>query len=268
MPVHLLRPRAIVGHLLVLAVVIGCVALGLWQLARLAEVRAINAHLEARLEPEPRDVDEVIAAATPPGATQPDSDALEFRRVRARGVYLTDEEVLQRNREHRTLSGFHVLTPLDLGDGRTLLVRRGWVPASFDEPPIDVAAPPDSPVEVTGVLEAPVPQPGFGPRDPDTGVLARVFHTDTARLDPQMSGTVLPTVLRLEEQAPSTNSDVLEALAPPVLDEANHRSYAVQWFIFATIALIAYVFWLRASMRAEPATGDEQQPQSRGRTNR
>ncbi len=251
---HLLRPRAIVGHFLVLAVVGGCVALGQWQLDRLAEVRAVNARLEARLEPDLRPLDEVLAATPVTGTGMPASDALEFRRVRARGVYLHDEEVLQRNREHRTVSGFHLLTPLDVGDGRTLLVRRGWVPASFDEPPVDAAAPPSGPVEVTGVLEAPVTQPGFGPRDPDTGVLARVFHTDTARLDSQMSGTMLPAVLRLEQQSPPTDSDVLEALAPPVLDEANHRSYAIQWHTFAVIALVTYGFWLRTSMRTGRTT--------------
>jgi surfeit locus 1 family protein len=255
----LLRPRALLRHLLVLAVAVTCVSLGMWQLDRLGEVRASNALLEARMAAPEADLADLLAEAGlyagGLAAGGLDADAIEsltFRRVRVSGTYLADEEVLQRNREHRGQTGFHVLTPLDLGDGRTLLVRRGWVPADLDTPPVAEAAPPDGPVTLTGILERSIDQPGFGPRDLDDGVLERVFHADTSRLDAQMSGDLLPVVLRLVDDAQDT---LPRGLDEPVLDEANHRSYAVQWFTFAALAVVTYGAWLWSRRRAGGRVG-------------
>ncbi len=236
----LLRPTAILSHVLVLAVALGCVALGTWQLGRLAEVRANNALLAERMDNAPVDLTELTEAG------DVDEVALEFRPVTATGTYRHEEEILQRNRDHQGQTGFHLLTPLELETGTVVLVRRGWVPSDLSEPPVAETAPPDGAVSVAGVLERPVPQPSFGARDPDEGHLARVFHTDTARLDRQVDGALFPMVLRLETQVPPLNAGPGElpfAIAPPQLDEANHLSYAVQWFSFAALALITYGAW-------------------------
>lgn len=242
----LLRPFAIVTHLLVLAVAVTCVALGQWQFDRLAQVRDSNALLEERLRADPVELATLVDADDP---GRLDAEALEFRRVEVVGTYRPDEEVLQRNRDHVGQQGFHTLTPLELPDGVVVLVRRGWVPAQLSDPPVEEALPPVGEVVVRGLLEKPVPQPGFGPRDPDDGVLERVFHTDTTRLDRQVEGTLFRMVLRLEEQQPATAGDLPLSLERPVLDEANHLSYALQWYAFAAIALITYGFWLRSRHR-------------------
>ena len=242
----LLRPRALVSHALVLAVVAVLVALGQWQVARLGEVRAQNALLSERLAAPAADLTDLLAAGA-------DAADLAFRRVTATGPFRPAEEVLQRNRVNAGLTGLDVLTPLDLGDGRTLLVRRGWVPPDLDEPPVAAAAPPAGPVRVAGVLEASVDQPAFGARDPDDGRLARVFHPDTARLDRQMTGTLLPVVLRLADPVPTDPEGLPRPPGPPALDEGSHLSYAVQWHLFAALALIAYAAWLRRRLRTPAA---------------
>jgi surfeit locus 1 family protein len=242
----LLRPRALLGHLLVLTVAVACVALGLWQLDRLGQVRDHNARLEARVEAPAVDLADVSVDSDP--------TELEFRQATATGTFRPDEEVLQRGQQDpRGQQGYHVLTPLDLGDGRTLLVRRGWVPTGLSEPSAPEAAPPSGEVTVTGVLQLPVPQPGFGPQDPQEGRLARVFHPDTERLDGQMTGRLLPLVL-LAEDLPATGDGFPVALDRPALDEANHRSYAVQWFTFAALAVVTYAFWLRRRPRTPSPT--------------
>jgi len=178
-----------------------------------------------------------------------DVQALEFRRVRATGVFRPEEEVLQRNRLQRGLQGLDVLTPLDLGGGTTLLVRRGWVPRELDTPPVDEAPPPPGTVSVTGILELSVDQPTFGARDPADGVLERVFHPDTERLDRQMSGTLLPVVLRMDALPGADATTLPAAPEPPGLDEGSHLSYAAQWHLFAVLAVVAYGFWWRARIR-------------------
>ena len=253
---HLLRPWAILSHVIVLTVVVVCVLLGQWQLDRLGEVRASNARLESRLTAEPL----VVTALD---RVELDEEALEYRRATAVGVYRAEEEVLQRNRSLQGRQGFHVLTPLELRDGRVLLVRRGWVPAELDQPPVPEAAPPSGTVEVTGLLERPVEQPSFGARDPADGVLERVFHADTGRLDRQVEGELVPMVLRLETQEPPLGGQPGELPVPlerPVLSEANHLSYAVQWHSFALIAAITYGAWWWSRLRRSPRAAPDHAP--------
>ena len=251
----LLRPKALISHVLVLTVAIVCVALGQWQLERLDSLRTSNALAEERMSASLTDLG-VIADPNDPQAT--DVDGLEYRRVEVTGTYRPDEEVLQRNRSHQNQSGFHVLTPLELTDGGVILVRRGWVPAELDEPPVAEAVPDAGEVAVSGVLEAPVEQPDFGASDPDEGTLRRVFHTDTERLNSQISGELFPMVLRVDTE-PSGNPTIDDLPVPPgtpMLDERNHFSYAMQWHAFGLLALVTYLAWWLKRLRRPDSDDD------------
>ncbi len=244
----LLHPAALLSHFLVLSVVGVLVTLGQWQMERLDQVRTTNALLEARIIAEPVDL---LTLATD---GELDADAAEFLRVTATGTFRPEEEVLQRNRIQRGLQGLDVLTPLDLGNGLTVLVRRGWVPTTMDVPPVQDAAPPEGVVTVSGILERSVDQPSFGARDPDDGVLARVFHPDTRRLDRQVGGTLLPVVLRMDPLPGASAVTLPAAPETPALDEGSHLSYAVQWHLFALLALGAYGFWWRVRLQHNRST--------------
>ncbi len=112
------RPR-LGPTLVVLPALLLLVGLGTWQVQRLAEKRVIIAELAARLDQPP--------VALP--AAIPDPAALEFVPVRLRGRFLHDRELYVGARLYRGEAGFHVVTPLVLEDGRTVLVDRGWVPS-------------------------------------------------------------------------------------------------------------------------------------------
>ncbi len=242
----LLRPRAVVSHLLVAVVVLGCIAAGQWQLDRLDTIREENARLAERLQQPPVELGEFLAAPD----DRVDAAAMEFRRVTVTGTYRPEQEVLQRNRSHAGQAGFHVLTPLERQGGGVVLVRRGWVPASMDTPPVAEAPPPGGVVTVSGVLERPVAQPTFGASDPPDGELARVFHTDTERLDAQIDGELFEMVLRIDEEpGPFTLDELPLSAGSPALDERNHLSYAVQWHTFAAIAAVTYLAWLWSHRR-------------------
>jgi surfeit locus 1 family protein len=239
----LLRPSALLMHLPVVLVMAVLVSLGQWQLDRLDQVRRSNELLERRMAEAPLD----LVALARSGPLQPDQ--LEFRRVTAVGSFRPEEEVLQRNRVNRGFQGLDVLTPFDLGDGQVILVRRGWVPATLSTPPVAEALPPTGVIRIEGLLERTVEQPTFGARDPEDGRLLRVFHPDTARLDRQMTGSLLGMVLRLDGSAEQDSAALPVAVGPPTLDAGSHLSYAVQWHIFALLALIAYAAWWRTRLR-------------------
>jgi surfeit locus 1 family protein len=56
------------------------------------------------------------------------SDALEFRRVVVTGEYDFAAEVTVGPRSCEGESGSYVLTPMQLENGKRILINRGWIP--------------------------------------------------------------------------------------------------------------------------------------------
>ena len=241
---RLLQPRWLVAHAIILAVLITFPQLGLWQLDRYDEEQTRQQRLTVRLEQAPVALDVALAAGDP-----------EFTPVTVTGAYVPDETVHHRNRAYEGRNGFDVLTPLDLGDGRLVLVRRGWVPpttATGNEPqPVSAVG---GAVTVTGWLERSGEQPGFGPTDPDEGDLDVVFNADVARLDEQIDGDLVPMILHLSSQEPPQAGDLPLPQPAPEFDAGSNLSYAVQWFTFTAIAAVGYgiVLWRRVRGMDDP----------------
>src|SRR5258708_1914773 len=100
--------RPWLGPVLVALVVGGAlvmIGLGIWQLQRLVERRALNAQLSARL-------------AQPPAAlTGASGDLPGYTPVLATGVFDFANEIVVKNRAHEQQPGVHLLTPLRLEGG-------------------------------------------------------------------------------------------------------------------------------------------------------
>jgi surfeit locus 1 family protein len=223
-----------------------CVAAGVWQLARLQQKRDRNAALRAGLASAPLIVDGRFSAGADP-------EALRYHRATATGVYDVAHEVVLFGRTQDGQAGNHVLTPLVLTDGSAIVVDRGWVPLALDDPPIEAATPPAGSVSVEGVL---LGSEGGLPADADRGVepVTTLARSDLAALQAQLPYPIAPVTLLLREQDPAARE--LPRPAPlPELSEGPHLSYAIQWFCFATIAVIGGVILLRRE-RAEPADED------------
>ena len=73
-----------------------------------------------------------------------------------------------------------------------------------------------------------------------------------------VSGTIAPDRDNRLRLVAATPLQGLAASAPPSADSIpnNHRGYAIQWFLFALVALVIYVLALRKRF-AEPKKGDE-----------
>ncbi len=256
--------RSIFAVIFALAAAAVCIRLGFWQLDRLAERRVHNATVLGRVETEPVPITELGA----------DTTGIRYRRVRLQGEYDFEHEVALTGRSRDGSPGVHLITPLRVpGSERAVLVNRGWV-YSPDAARVAFAPWRTSPVaegvayvELFGEPRAGAARSSSNPR--------AVRWIDSAAVSGVVPYPVLPYyVVLLPDSAQSLASSegrgVLpgreadggnggEAQSPgdapgrltiPDLGEGPHMGYAVQWFIFATVAVIGVTALLLSERKA------------------
>jgi len=242
---HLFIGRRLWMTLLVIigALILG--RLGIWQLDRLAQRRALNSSLNTRM---------AQPALTLAGAAI-DPAALEYRRGEVRGVYDPAQEIVLRNRELDGTPGVHILTPLRLSSSDTaVLVDRGWIPRDQAGPAARGAFPaPPGQVLVTGIARLSQDESAGGPQDPPLGPdrrrLDAWFHVDTTRIQQQAGYPLLPIFI---EQQPAPGDPALpRRVATADLGEGPHMGYAVQWFAFAIILMVGYIAFIYTHTKRE-----------------
>lgn len=189
------------------------------------------------------------AAVEPRAVTSGQFGTLErFTRVRVEGRFDGERQFLLDNITHDGRVGFYVITPLRLADGSALLVNRGFVPGTgYRDRLPDVSLPPEhagsgAPVVLTGrmgvlpvagVDSGRVPPPGAGPWP---RMAAFPGEQDLAAVLPYPLQT---GVLLLD---PDTGPGFARDWRPPGIEPARHYSYAVQWWAFALLVLVLFVF--------------------------
>jgi surfeit locus 1 family protein len=255
----LLSPVWLVAHVLVLVVLVTFPLLGLWQLDRHEQRQATDAALAQRPE----------QPALSAGELDGDPDELAYRRVAVTGTWEPDEEVLLSTRPYQGRPGHHVLTPLRLEDGSAVLVDRGWVPYEHDGVPVQAAAPPDGPVEVTGLALPREPAHRAGVlggdgRDPDELAPGEpvefVSHADPAVVGRAIDEDLPALVVRADGGHRRSGAELPASVPPPEPDEGvDHFSYAMQWFAFTGVVAIGYPVLLRRRRR-DGGLGSEPEP--------
>ena len=213
-----------------------CVRLGIWQLDRLHGRREINAAIREGLALPARPLDELLA--------EHPARSLGFRQVTVTGTYEAADEIILYGRSLDGRNGNHVLTPLRPSDGGpSVIVDRGWVPFEMDTPPVADAAPPAGEVTVTGALFPPDATGGAALESPT------VSRVDLTQLAATLGEDVLPMYILLADQQPPQPGALPTPAPLPELTEGPHMSYALQWFAFATIAVVGLVVLVRRDLR-------------------
>lgn len=237
-----MRPRTI----LALAIPVACAALfvrlGLWQLSRHGERAALNAGLAERL----------VAAPVPLGTLASDTMNVRWTQVTVSGRFRYDLEQVHAGRADKGSPGVHLLTPLERPDNDTLvLVVRGWVYSS-DAATVERARwrEADS-VTLAGYLIA---IPGEGPPPPADATLP-IRQLSRQAVETRIGRPIAPAQIVMTSDSLARIDSVPRRLPPPVLDAGPHRSYAVQWFSFALIALVGGIALFRRSVVAERSRG-------------
>ncbi|RJL32055.1 SURF1 family protein [Bailinhaonella thermotolerans] len=240
----LLSPRWLGLHVVVLLVIPAFILLGKWQYGRFEERSVIAARAERNL----------AAAAVPletlnaPGRPVPAE--LRRRAVTVSGRYDTARELVVRRRTQNSRLGFYVITPLVSGD-RTVIVNRGWVPAgatALEAPKVPPA--PAGQVTVTGRLQPSETTASTGIKDRGGTPAGQVLLIDVPALAKSLPGQVYGGYVELTKQEPA-GAPAPEPVPPPDVGGGGglNLAYAVQWWVFAVIAVGGWFFLVRREAR-------------------
>lgn len=164
------------------------------------------------------------------------SGTAEFSRVTMTGQYL-GADVLVRQRPLDGGNGYWVLTPLQPNaNADKVWVLRGWLSAStqaLEVPPIPPS--PSGDVTIDGVVRV-----FEAPRSDVSGLPDQVIsRMSTEELS--FAGVAQDRVLQLIRSEPE---DDLITVPLPEIDEGQNISYAVQWILFALVALGGWFVFL------------------------
>ena len=212
--------------------------LGLWQLGRAADKTALQQAVQRQRALPP--LDAAALARTASAAT-----AQLHRSVQLEGRWSDDGSVFLENRTMGGRTGFYVLTPLLLPDGRAVLVQRGFVPrVAADRTRIAVPPPPPGVVKVFGRL-ALGPSRFFELGSPasDRGPIRQNLDIDDYAREAHLP--LVPLLVVQEDGVePAVPPDGLERHWPvPAADAHKHYGYAFQWFALAALVLGLYVWF-------------------------
>ena len=227
------RNRNVLAAIFAIVTALAFSRLGVWQLHRLHERRARNAALASRLDEAPVPLSRLAA----------DSVGAHWRRVEARGRYDFDHQIVLSGRTHDGSPGVEIFTPLHPDDGGpAVLVNRGWV-YSPDAATVDLGKWDEPPrADVNGYVEDFV-HGGHGvSRLPShTNVWTRLESTELPAAFPfPIAPYYIVALDTLVDYRSRRNLPTITPvrLTQPVMDDGPHLSYAIQWFTFATIALV------------------------------
>jgi cytochrome oxidase assembly protein ShyY1 len=236
------------GGYLALTVVFAlvCVLLGCWQLARRADALAENNRVAANYDAAPRPIDEVLAELD-----SFDTDD-KWAAVSLTGSYLSDEQLLVRNRPLGGQPGFELLVPFQLDNGDIVIIDRGWLPTGELQDKPDVV--PEAPQgEVTVVARLKAGEPTLEGRKAAEGEIPSI---DLPTIAKTLDGPVYTGAYgALASESPSADTGTLGTRPPE--DEGPHLSYAFQWFVFALLGFLGLGYAAREEYRLQNADEKE-----------
>jgi surfeit locus 1 family protein len=224
---------------LIFVVAAACIRLGFWQLDRLDQRRAEIERIEARMDSPPVKVSTTVIAPS-----------FAYLPAYSTGEFDPRQQILLENQALDGQPGFHLVTPLRFNAVQGgILVDRGWIPfengIAGNLEQFNVGGN----VEITGILIPSVDQPRWtfiADPIPEPGEPAlktwRFLTLDLIQrqVDYPLAGLILVQTEPLEGGSKLPQPD------PRIeLDEGPHLGYAIQWFAFASIAIIGGGLWIR-----------------------
>jgi len=206
------------------------IALSVWQVQRLHWKEALIADRQSRVAADP----------IPLPAAGTNADEIEFRRVKLSGQFLHDHEMYLAARSLNSAVGYHIVTPMQLESGETILVDRGWVPETKKLPDSRPQGQLSGTVTMDGVIRRVQHQAFMQPdNEPDKNVW---FFLD---LPAMVAKAGLPA--RSDIYVEAAASDIPGTYPLGGQTKINlpndHLQYALTWAMLAAALTIIYVLY-------------------------
>lgn len=210
------------------------VFLGVWQIERLEWKEALIEQINAELQKEPQPLPMAL----------PELGPREYRFFTATGYYLHDKTLYRAAQYQKNILGYHLLTPMQLEDGRILLVNRGWVPKEQKDPAARPGSEPSEPLTIKIMVHRGNLRGWFVPdNSPEKN---QWFWYDLPTMRQTTGVELLPIVadavqVHTEGGLPIASKGEIEI-------RNDHLSYAITWFAIAItiIAIYTIYHWQRA----------------------
>lgn len=223
-----------------LALFAGFVALGTWQVHRLAWKKALIAHTDERVHAAP------VAAPGPTEWAALTAANAEYRHVRLSGRWLGDRQTRVWTATDKG-SGYWILTPLRRDDGSIVLVNRGFAPEGWCDLEGRCPAAPEGEVTVTGLLRISEPSGLFRRNQPasDTWYTRDVAAIARAR----GLHDVAPYFVDADAHPNAGGKPWPEGGMTVVHFPNHHLNYLMTWYILALMVLGAAGYVARDEYR-------------------
>jgi surfeit locus 1 family protein len=232
--------------ILALAAFAVLVALGNWQIRRLAWKEDLIARASVRPN-EP--VQPLLPASDWPSF---DVAAGEYRPFRLTGHFLNEKEALVFTSLPDPKGpfggpGFWVVTPFALSEGGTVFVNRGFAPQGRELPSDREDSPSNAPTEVVGLMRPSETRGAFTPADrPDENVFYARNVVDLAA-DKDISPPVAPFTIDLVA-AETPPGGLPQAGETRMAFTNNHLQYAITWYGLAAALLGVFAVYVRGQL--------------------
>jgi surfeit locus 1 family protein len=213
------------------------IGLGAWQVERLHQKEQLLATIAERMGASESPVDEVLRLPVPD---------MEWRRVSAKGRFLHDKEAYVYATEFDLGLGVHVLTPLDLDEGGTVLVDRGFVPLASKAPETRAAGQMEGEVTVSGIVRLEGERNAFTPTADER---QRVWYSRDIDGIARTLGLTLRAPIVIVADQPANPGGLPRFAGYRVDIPNNHLQYAFTWFGLAATLLGVYLVYHAKSGR-------------------
>ena len=216
---------------------VGFVALGVWQVKRLAWKEDLIARVDARVHAD------AMMAPSQPDWPSVSEDSHEYLHVSVSGQY-RPEAVALVSAATQEGQGYWVMAPLQRADGSWVYVNQGFVPQEKRGAAQSGGYTPAEPVTVTGLLR--LSHPGGGVFRDNVPAENRWYSRDVQAMAEQQG---LSPVAPYFVDAQAAGSELPVGGLTVIQFRNNHRVYAITWFALAFGMLLAAWLVLRDSRR-------------------
>lgn len=232
------RPGPLVIAIVFAAFAVLC-ALGTWQVQRLQWKEGLIAKIESRIASEPLSLDELEMLWAEEGD-------VEYTPVQIAGRFLYGREQYFLA-THEGQSGWYVYTPLELKDGRHLIVNRGFVPYDMKDPGRRNWTEPEGEITFTALARDPLfEKPGWVV--PDNAPQDNLWYWKDYPAMREAMGLDADSTLPFFADVRAYEGDVPPLPVPGVTRISlpnNHLQYAITWYGLAgaLAAVFGFMFF-------------------------